>query len=113
MASKKKKKTVITIDLPIIAKDTVNKKRLLKLLGSKHYSKVTKFLEDSVSNYAESYHKGETISQICIINMGVISRKGQKDVYLTGYAVTERAKEIQLQTQHIQKKKTISNSILE
>lgn len=113
MASKKKKKTIVTIELPIIAKDTVNRKRLLKLLGSKHSLKITNFIEDSISDYAKVYHKGETISQICIINISVFSKKGQKNILLTGYAVTERAEEIQVHTEHVQKKKNIVNSIIE
>jgi len=111
MASKKKNKTIVTVDIPVIGKDNVNRKRLLKLLGT-NITKVTNYLENQVTNYAKTYHKGETISQVCIVNIKVFSKKGQKEIILTGYAVTERGEEIQLQTEHIQKKKNIANSVI-
>jgi hypothetical protein len=109
MASTKKKKKIVTIVLPIIGKDKVNRNRLKSLLGSKNATTMTTYLETVVNNYAKTYHKNEVLSQICLINMNVLSKKNEKHIILTGYAVTERNETIQLETCHVQVKKVITN----
>jgi len=109
MPSTKNKKKIITIELPVIAKDKLNRVRLNSLLESKNANQLTNYLETAINHYAKTYHKNEMISEICLVAINVISKKNEKHIVLTGYAVTERNDEIQLETYHVQFKKDIKN----